>query len=213
MNALLFVLLVAALFSYPSYPSFGLDPSWSMALGQFFHDGLQFGPEVTFTYGPLGFLLANTYMGLHFWSLIFWQTLTAVTFAIVIIDSAQRLPGIRRIIYFAFFLVVGSLSYTEALSSIIITMIGFELLRRSGEDGLPSTYLLVLFLALLASTKFTLLILASFSVLIVGVQALLRGRWHIALLLSSCFLAGYLALWLACVQNFSNLHIYMNKFL
>ena len=65
-NGLLFVLLVAALFSYPDYPSFGLDPSWAMALGQFFHDGLQFGPDVVFTFGPLGFLFANVYMGLHF---------------------------------------------------------------------------------------------------------------------------------------------------
>ena len=108
-NALLFVLLVAALFSYPAYPSFGLDASWAMALGQFFHDGLQFGPDVTFTFGPLGFLFANTYIGLHFWSLIFWQLIAAAVFAIIIIDSAQLLTGIRRIIYFGFFLFIGSL--------------------------------------------------------------------------------------------------------
>ena len=197
MNALLFVLLVAALFSYPYYPSFGLDSSWSMALGQFFHDGLQFGPDVTFTYGPLGFLLSNTYIGLHFWSPIFWQMLTAGVFAIVIINSAQRLTGSRKLIYFGFFLLLVSVS-PEALYSMITAMIGFELIHRSGEDRLPSTCLLVLFLALLASTKFTHFILTSFSVLIVCTQALLRGRWHKALLLSACFLAGYLALWIAC---------------
>jgi hypothetical protein len=92
------VLLVSALFKYPDYPNFGLDPSWRMALGQLFHDGLQFGPEVTFTYGPLGFLLANTYSGLYFWSPILWQMLTAGVCAIVIISSAQLLTGLRRII-------------------------------------------------------------------------------------------------------------------
>jgi hypothetical protein len=205
---LFFVLLVAALFRYPNYPNFGLDPSWSMALGQFFHDGLQFGLDVVFTYGPLGFLLANTYSGLYFWSPILWQMLTAGVCAIVIINSAQLLTGLRRIIYFGFFLFVGGLS-SDALYSMIIAMIGFALLRRSGEDWLLSTCLLGLFLALLASTKFTHLMLASFSVLIVGVQALLQGRWRLALPLSASFLAGYLALWIACGQNLSNLPVYL----
>jgi hypothetical protein len=70
-NVLCFVLLVAVLFRYPAYPSFGLDASWCMALGQFFHDGLQFGPDVTFTFGPLGFLFGNVYMGFQFWCLIY----------------------------------------------------------------------------------------------------------------------------------------------
>ena len=109
-NALLFVLLVAALFSYPYYPSFGLDASWAMALGQFFHDGLQFGPDVTFTFGPLGFLYGNTYIGLQFWGLILWQLFAAAVFASIIIDSAQLLTGIRRIMYFGFFLFLGSLA-------------------------------------------------------------------------------------------------------
>ena len=107
-NALLFVLLVAALFHYPAYPSFGLDASWKMALGQFFHDSLQFGPEVTFTFGPLGFLYGNTYIGLPFWGLILWQLLAAAVFTSIIMDSAQQLTGIRRIIYFGFFLFIGS---------------------------------------------------------------------------------------------------------
>jgi hypothetical protein len=208
-NALLFVLLVAALFRYPYYPSYGLD-SWTMALGQFFHDGLQFGPDVTFTYGPLGFLFTNTYIGLHFWGPIFWQMFIAGIFAIVIINSAQQLTGIRRIIYFGFFLFLGSLN-TDALYPMIIAMIGFELIRRSDKDGQLSACLLVLFLALLASHKFTDLLLASFSVLIVCMLELLKGRWSRVLLLASCFLAGFLALWIACGQSLYNLPIYLHN--
>ena len=40
--------------------------------------------------------------------LIFWQLFIAAVFTIIIIDSAQLLPGIRRIIYFGFFLFIGS---------------------------------------------------------------------------------------------------------
>ena len=107
-KAPLFVLLIAALFRYPDYPSFALDPSWKMAFGQFFPDGRQFAPEVTCTFGPLGLLYANTYIGLPFWGSILWQLGAAAVCALVIIDSAQRLMGIRRIMYFAFFLFLGS---------------------------------------------------------------------------------------------------------
>ena len=179
-----------------------------MALGQFFHDGLQFGPDVVFTFGPLGFLFANVYMGLHFWSLIFWQLIAAAVFAMIIIDNAQLLTGIRRIIYFGSFLFIASLE-TDALYPMIIAMIGFELIRRSGEAWQPTTYLLILFLALLATIKFTDLILGSFTVLIVCVQELLRGRWHIVLRLALCFLAGFLVLWMACGQNPYNLSTYL----
>ena len=209
-NAPLFVLLIAALFSYPDYPSFALDPSWKMAFGQFFPDGRQFGPEVTCTFGPLGFLYANTYIGLPFWGSILWQLCTAAVFALVIIDSAQLLTGIRRIIYFAFFLFLGSF-HTGTLHQMIIAVIGFELIHRSGEDWRLTTALLVLFLALLASIKFTNLILASFAVLIVCVHQMFRCPCIRVLRLALCFLAGFLVLWIACGQSPYNLPMYLHN--
>ena len=72
-SALLFLLLSTIIFTLPNRPSFDLDASWRMALGKFFIDGLQFGRDVVFTYGPLGFVMGKTYSGLLFWSLIVWQ--------------------------------------------------------------------------------------------------------------------------------------------
>jgi hypothetical protein len=37
-------------------PKLDLDGAWEIALRQALHDGLHFGPDVVFTYGPLGFL-------------------------------------------------------------------------------------------------------------------------------------------------------------
>ena len=88
-------------------------------------------------------------------------------------------------------------------------MIGFALIRRSGENWRLSTVLLVLFLALLASIKFTNLILASSSRTDCLCAELFRGRWHIALRLASCFLAGFLALWIVCGQSIDNLPTYL----
>ena len=56
-------LLAAALVTLASWPVTGdmrprldLDGAWEIALRQALHDGLNFGPDVAFTYGPLGFL-------------------------------------------------------------------------------------------------------------------------------------------------------------
>lgn len=56
-------LLAAALVTLASWPVTGdmrprldLDGAWEIALRQALHDGLNFGPDVVFTYGPLGFL-------------------------------------------------------------------------------------------------------------------------------------------------------------
>ena len=56
-------LLAAALVTLASWPVTGdmrprldLDGAWEIALRQALHDGLNFGPDVLFTYGPLGFL-------------------------------------------------------------------------------------------------------------------------------------------------------------
>ena len=38
------------------WPRLDLDGAWEIALRQALHDGLEFGPDVLFTYGPLGFL-------------------------------------------------------------------------------------------------------------------------------------------------------------
>jgi hypothetical protein len=56
-------LVAAALVTLVSWPVTGdmtplphLDGAWQIALRRALHDGLEFGPDVLFTYGPLGFL-------------------------------------------------------------------------------------------------------------------------------------------------------------
>src|SRR5436305_2647991 len=63
LKSLPFLGLVVALFTFPTFsltPAPGLDPSWGAGLQMAAHDGLVFGREVVFTYGPLGFLSVPT---------------------------------------------------------------------------------------------------------------------------------------------------------
>jgi hypothetical protein len=54
-----FVITLAALvvaWPFRTYPLVGVDLSWHVALHQAFTDGLRYGRDIVFTYGPLGFL-------------------------------------------------------------------------------------------------------------------------------------------------------------
>ncbi|NND44545.1 MAG: hypothetical protein HKN58_04420, partial [Xanthomonadales bacterium] len=65
---------VLLVFRPAGLPQSGLDPSWSLALENAFLKGLDFGEEIVFTFGPLGFAYANLY---HPETLILSLSLTA----------------------------------------------------------------------------------------------------------------------------------------
>src|SRR5476651_2326456 len=81
--SVLYLVLVAGIFNFPLMPGSGLDPSWRMALGYMFEHGMQFGRDVVFTYGPLGFIMSKTFSGIQFWSLIAGQLTLAIISATV----------------------------------------------------------------------------------------------------------------------------------
>ena len=113
-----FLTLVVIIFSLPAYPAAGLDPSWRMALGLFSQEGRQFGPEVAFTFGPLGFIMGGTYWGGQWASLLGWHAMLAVAFVGIVYWQGYRLTGYSRIFYFLFFFLYG-LSYQDATHQII----------------------------------------------------------------------------------------------
>jgi len=68
--AILFVCLLLLMPWTPWMPARGLDPSWNSVLDYAFNSRLQFGPDVIFTYGPLGFVQLDLYSpGNYIWTL------------------------------------------------------------------------------------------------------------------------------------------------
>lgn len=208
-RALLFGLLSIVIFTFPHMPTPGLDASWRMALGDFFLKGMQFGHDVVFTYGPLGFLMGKTYYGSTalFHSMLIWQLLGATIFASLIMLWGERLEGHSRFYFYAFFLLFG-VTYEDALHMLMITLAGCEILRRSGQPQWRSSFLFVFLLALLGIMKFTNLMLGTFFVLVSIAHELWRQRQREALFLGLSFIGSYLALWLFCGQNILNLTTY-----
>ncbi|HEY4248782.1 MAG TPA: hypothetical protein VGM64_18310 [Lacunisphaera sp.] len=204
---ILFIVTVIATFNFPLMPAADLDPSWRMALGYFYEHGMQFGRDVVFNYGPLGFVMGKTYSGVQWWALIFGQLTVAVVTAAVVVLQAKRLRGRSRLIFLLFFLLL-AISYEDALHMLIIAILGFELLRRSGMPWRNSTLLIAIVLSVSSQLKFTNFLLASFVVLLACAYSAYSRRWRQAGILALAYGLAYLAGWIALGQNVANLPAY-----
>lgn len=202
--SVLYLVLVAGIFNFPLMPGSGLDPSWRMALGYMYEHGMQFGRDVIFTYGPLGFVMSKTFSGIQFWSLIAGQLVLAIISATVIILQGRRLTGTSRFIYFGFFLLFGII-YEDALHMLVIAILGFQLLRECGDRWKIRAALIAPVLALYAQIKFTDFMLGTLVVLVACAYNLWRKRWREAALLSLGYVAAYLVIWVLCGQQLQNL--------
>jgi hypothetical protein len=75
-------------------PRAGLDPSWIEVIGYGARHGWQWGRDIVFTYGPLGFLLPNPYQGGPIGTALAFNTFLVLAFAqgLVAILPRESLP-------------------------------------------------------------------------------------------------------------------------
>lgn len=89
-----FLAAVLAIFTWPIAsigPGPGLDASWQAALYMGVEGGMQFGRELVFTYGPLGFLHAPVLYGESLWLLAFaYHALSWFGLALTLVWVARR---------------------------------------------------------------------------------------------------------------------------
>lgn len=205
-----FVVLVLGSFKFPNLPAADLDPSWRMALGYFSTRGMQFGAEVVFTYGPLGFIMSNTYSGAQWWGLILGQAALALVSAAVITSLLRRLDWRTRLVSVAYFFMFG-VSYEDAQHMIVISILGFELLRRVRDGFGTASVLSAAVLSVYAQIKFTDFLLSVFTVAVVCVYALRCRRTRFALAFTGSFLGVFLLIWVIAGQSLPNLLPYLRS--
>ncbi len=204
-----FLALTLIAFVLPDFPASGLDSSWRMALGKFLLDGRQFGTEVVFTYGPLGFVMGKTYWGGQWASLIVWHGLQAVVFSAIVFWHGYRLGGYARVFFFLFFFFLG-LTYQDAMHQTIVAFAGLELIRRTNTPWRWSSVAWLALLAILSLVKFTNLLLALFLVLLAGgTDFWTRRRFLAALRAPAIFVGLFLVGWMLCGQQLGNIPAYL----
>jgi hypothetical protein len=205
-----FVALAVIAFSLPLFPALELDSSWRMAIGKFFKEGRQFGTDVVFTYGPLGWTMGKTYWGQQWTSLNVWLGAQALLMTIFVYWQAYRLQGYQRLFYFLFFFLFG-LTYQDAIHMVAMMIAGVELIRRAGQPWRWSSLVFVAILAVYSLVKFTNLMLGFFLVFVAGALELWLTRKPASLRIPGIFLALFVAGWMACGQNPANLPAYLHS--
>lgn len=205
-----FVLLAVFCFSMPHPAGIDLDPSWRMALSFFFREGLQFGRDVVFTYGPLGFLMGNTHDGSNFMVLFAWQALQGLLLAAIVFRQGMQLPGYSRYFYFVFFFLLG-INYHDVTQQMAMAIVAFEQLREREPATARRSILAGVLLALFSLVKFTNLILAVVFVIAIAGLRLWRRQSRGAALMAGAFFGAFILGWILCRQNPLNLPAYLRN--
>ena len=207
-RALFMLALFTGIFEFPDLPALSLDPSWRIVLSRAFYSGAQFGHDIVFTYGPLGFLMGNTYDGAHFWVLIAWQLVKTVAFTAIILRAGYRLPTFGRWLYFGMFILIG-VYFEDVLYLTIILLLGIESIHEREIPGARASVAIGAGLAWLSLIKFTNLLLAAAVIILVVNLHLRRNRKYSAFGLIGGYVGGVLVIWLVTQQGLRYLPDYL----
>jgi len=209
------ILVMLVLVPFPRLPiGTGDDSSWTSVLAYAYHNGLQFGKDIAFTYGPLGFLLTPYLCPQAQWLRLITDVGLCATVVAGACLWAWRLPMLWRWAVLSVFSLFAAnadprselLLYTGLLSWGMLCL--GEYRQRPAFLGLS----LAVFsgLAVFASlAKVTFPFVEGFTVVILSVDLALRGKTRLALLFPALFAVSLLLAWIVAGQNPLNFGLYL----
>jgi hypothetical protein len=156
----------------------GLDPSWVVGVNLFAHRGFQFGHDVVFTYGPLGFLTRPLDIGHHLvianWTrvLVFLATLGG---AALLLREPNRRPSVWLFLGFFPLSIMMGRDLDYEMVGLIVLLCSLAVTERIGWLFVPAAALA----ALLPWVKFgTFLCAAATLGLALVLWLFLHRRWR-----------------------------------
>jgi hypothetical protein len=189
------------------------DASWCAVLEYAHQHGLQFGTDISFTYGPLGFLatpyLFSTAAGPRFAMDLSLALLTALSVCLI----ARRLRIPWAIALIAIYLLLGANIYprTDLLLELNLLCWGILCIVAAGRT-LVIYGLTLAGVAVFASlVKITLLIMAIMTIAVVSCDLLLRNYRRLSLGLVGLFLGGFVVAWMGAGQNALHLGVFLRR--
>jgi hypothetical protein len=191
-------------------PSVGLDSSWNGGLTMAVHDGLQWGRDIVFTYGPLGFMNGQ---GLWYGDLgmIAFAYLSSlyIAFCITLVWTLRRLVGALPAVAIAFLIV----TVLPLIEEAIVVALLLSMRALAGERSERAIYALVFggatFAAIEVLIKFSAgpVIATFFLIALIG----LRARWWQVGIYLVLFAAEVLALWLISGQSLGEISNFLRN--
>jgi len=187
------------------------DASWRAVLDYAHQYNLQFGTDLVFTYGPLGFLTTPSFsphlVGLRM------TTNVALSFVVCLGVSlvAWRLTLLWRCLLLVTFvdwsfpILASSPLGTDVMVQTGLLCWGMLCLAESGPGLRVYVWILVLLAIFAALTKTTFLSAAGLCLGIIACDCVVRGRRALAMMLTVVFSVGAALLWMALGQSLSRL--------
>lgn len=117
------------------YTGEGLDPSWKFGINFFNYEGIRFGRDVVFTYGPLGFLSNALNVGENIViTLVFWAVLSVISAVLLYVLIKSHLDSMPSMIKLG----IGLLLY----------LMSFEIDQRNPETFIVFWYIASLLMSI-----------------------------------------------------------------
>lgn len=179
-----------------------LDASWQVAIEYAFVNGLHFGRDIIFTYGPLGFLVSDVSQA-HL--IIFRAAFAFIWTAIVAysaISAARLMPVAVRWFFITWILVFSAYSGIEYYLYSVLAYGVLLVLFTVRRSSLIIISVLICF-AFLALIKFTMLLAVVAVVVICTLVKVVERQWREAVLLPVGLLVFFVSAWCAVGQELS----------
>lgn len=187
------------------------DSSWGNVLDHSYQKNLQFGRDLTFTYGPFGFFL-TPYFSIHqHTARIFIPAVLAFVVSAGVCLSAWQLRLAWRVLLIGTFgFVCSNLDYgSDGLVEIGFLSWG-PICLTDNSRRLPFYLMTFVFLSVFcAFAKMTFLYLAFATVCFISCELLMRKRVWLALSLVTGFATVFLAVWVALGQSITFLPAFL----
>jgi len=194
-----------------------LDPSWLQGLGMAYKQNMQFGIDIIFTYGPLGYFYNATtpYDADLFVLFMTWQIMSALIIALLFMLHGQQLNGLinKWIYFFLVFMLsaqsvhlVDSVYYLSILviMALVVNPPAFVQKQPAAVNWLMMLLILSLF-AILAMTKFVLFLIIGFNVVIMTIIIGWQQSWLKAILIPPTYAGLVIGLWVLLGQDIAHL--------
>ena len=181
-------------------PSVGLDGSWNGGLAMAIHDGLQWGDDIVFTYGPLGFINGQAlwYDDLGTMAFLYGASLY-LGFCIAMVWALRRAITALPAVAIAFLIVTVLPLVEQAIVVVVLVCMGA--LAKERSDRLISAFVVAgaSFAALEVLIKLSAgpVIATFFLIALIG----MRARWWQIVGYLVLLVAEVLALWLITGQS------------
>jgi hypothetical protein len=191
------------------YRSWGglCNNTWALELHNAFTNHLQFGKDIIFTFGPLGFLYYGITPETLEYVILYWSTLTVVTFlGIRKIASTGKYRFLNTLVLFIAVAAVASPDTVDAQAYFIILLYIF-LNMRNVRDEITNN-ILVISIATLSMIKFSWFLASFVTVIPLELYSLLykKIRWGIPI-----YIASITIIWFVCGQKISNFLEYIRN--